>query len=418
MLSHLLASTLCLLISTLILYSSCSSEVIYPAGPADFRRRSYGLPNLSLPPKNSTPLPDQNFFAPYKLRYTRKCITSAHACLDLATRGASPSDGARSGSYRSDTCSTEDLLRRFGVLPCGRIFYALRFLLFVAHEVWRTGRYDVVDVEDLRIEVYLTALKRCLRTASSGGKYRTSSLWLYALETRIEPWYKRLYTLLQRDGPRVPPGEDLEGEETPRPSSSRAVSPNGAETASKSQDGNFTTAKNTLTEVPVSPLLLEFPFELFSASDMFAAPFTNGITNFNWGLSTKPISPNASTLHDETQLATTARSTQALLKPLREPATGHTYTERPVGTTSAGSHLEANDSVNSNLGDLDTWFENLNMELDPLMFNWDYMNQVMPGSDMFTSSMPPHASAGAPQHLHSEGAGDDDGRGVAAQSDE
>lgn len=398
---------------TLTFRLPCSSEVIYPAGPADFRRRSHGLPSLSLSPKNSTPLPDQHFFAPYKLRYTRKCITAAHACLDLATRGSPSNAGARSGSYHStDTCSTEDLLRRFGVLPYGRIFYALRFLLFVAHEVWRTGRYDVVDIETLRIEAYLTALKRCLRATSSGGKYRISSLWLYALETRIEPWYQRLYALLQRDRPRR---EDPAGEETPRPSSRQAVSPNRGKTASQSQDRDSTTVNDTLAEVPLSPLLLEFPFELFSSSDMFAAPPSNSIPQFDWRLSTNPISFNASALGNEARLTTT-RSTQTSSEPLREPQTRPSYLEHHLETISGDAHLGPNNSPNGNLGDLDSWFGDLNMDLDPFTCTLDYLNEVLPGCDVF-SSIPSHdVPPRAAQQLKSGGLRGDGGGSATAQS--
>ncbi|KAI3401486.1 hypothetical protein diail_10920 [Diaporthe ilicicola] len=201
------------------------SEAIYPAGRANFRHRSHGLPSLSSPSQSpdstgtgtaaeTALMPDQEVLAPYRIQYTKKCITAAHACLSLVVPAPATSPGECSTSSLSDP----ETLRYCSNVPYSRVFYALRFLLFVAHNVWRTGNYHLINVDSLRAGYYIEGLKKVLRVASDGGKFRTPSMWLYAIETRIEPWWKTFCAMLDRDRP--PPSRskstgELEGTPVP-----------------------------------------------------------------------------------------------------------------------------------------------------------------------------------------------------------
>lgn len=367
---------------------------------------------------SSPPKPDQNFLAPYKIRYTRKCITAAHACLDLVTNPADLYSSASNSGYARMGAGSDDLLRRFGVLPYGRIFYALRFLLFLAHEVWKTGRYDLVDVGSLRIGAYIAALKRCLRVASAGGRYRTPSLWGYALRTRIEPWYRDLCALLERASSdkttsRTLSEEGSEGEVTPRAgSSARAATEYDAATSRRTQDapegGDF-----------FSPLLFDFPFEILSS-----------------GGTPSSLPRNA---RDPRDTSTTAATPQATNKPFppksispisapisRSPSTAEQQQQQQqqyVHAAAAPEPTLQNTSAATDLGspsfghnivdhDLTASLEDMDIYTNVLDFNWGDFGDIFPGSDMFLSPFPPltgesppemmlprNASSGSPLHL-------------------
>lgn len=368
--------------------------MIYPAGPADFTFRSCGLPSLR--PDNFTPLPDQNFLAPYKLCYTRKGITAAHACLDLAT-ATRPTE-----AYRDGARTPEDLLRRFGILPHVRIFYALRFLLFVAHEVWRTGRYDLVDIGALRVEAYTRALKVRLKAASSGGKYRAPSLWLYALETRIEPWCMNLYALLQRDEPRGQAEADSEGGATPRPTPNEALRPlpldgKTIESETRKEDSSNTTC-DALTDIPLSPLLLDFPLGLFSTPDRLTDHSSSAISSDGISRRTRGGSVNVtghSTISNGgiPSTATSTRSTQTTPELFRDPT--------PIlSETSGNVQPDRNDSQarEGHVGDLGYWFGETSTDFDPFTHDWDSLIEALPGSDSLFPTLSPCAPVQTVQH--------------------
>lgn len=460
--------------------------MVYPAGVADFRQRSQGLPPISPPSQASCSLssppptspspdantapssgtsPDQNFLAPYKIYYTRKCITAAHACLDLITNPSSlshhshyPSPASSSSSSSSDSVrssSPQDLLRWFGVVPYGRIFYALRFLLFLAHEVWKTGRYDLVDVGSLRIGGYIASLKKCLHAASAGGRYRTPALWVYALRTRIEPWYRDLCTLMEdsRAGASTAAleaeGEVEGGDRTPRPylepsgpnlfDASRASPPPStvptADTSASPRaphEANDARAPGAGGGEFFSPLLFDFPFEILSSGGTSNPPSSQVSRSVKSASDTKrPASPQA--CHATTAAAPNKQPSAALptprtaIPPAQPPAA-----PVPVHQLQKDDQLHATSAIppptaspffpslnNHRLteSDLSVSFEDMDIYNNPLDFTWGGFGPIFTGSNMFPSPFPPIAIAtsqpvtfgsgpGSPP-LHSQGHGDD-----------
>lgn len=275
--------------------------------------------------------------------------------------------------------------------------------MFVAHEIWRTGRYDVVEVEALRVEAHLTALKRCLRRASAGGTYRVSSLWLYAIETRIEPWYQKLSALLERDRPRTLEGEHEPqegGESTLRPV---AVSPSREAAVSEPQS-----MASPPAEVNLSPLGPDFPYELFTASDVLIAPSSHDLSHFDWGVSTRAAT-SAPTSHGEGQPVTaTSTSTQNYFQQAQAPIPGPSYQMSPLTGSGHAHYLTNNNNLNGNTGDLDAWFGNLNMDLDPSTLNRDCLSDGLPGSDIFLSSLAPYLPVDSGQQRDPGGVMKDD----------
>ncbi|KAG8157502.1 hypothetical protein KVR01_012544 [Diaporthe batatas] len=278
------------------------TEVIYPAGRADFQLRSHGLPSLTTPAQSpaspgtdcSETKPDQDVLAPYRIDYTKKCIAAAHACLGLVV---SPpvSPGMTSTNSLADT----ETLRYFSNVPYSRLLYALRFLMFVAHDIWRTGKYDAVDIDSLRPGYYIEGVKRVLSIASDGGRFRPPSLWLYAIQTRIQPWWEAFRARLDRDRPppsRARSSGEVEGTTTgtvrtatPSSPSTTSGTPGGrahyktppprrqtSEPLPRSSHGRagvsaFTTAESSVE--PPSPAAV--PYDIFSASHSmdFLIPF-------------------------------------------------------------------------------------------------------------------------------------------------
>lgn len=373
---------------------------------ADFNRRSHSLPSLSATGPNTDPIPDQNFFAPYKIRYTHKCITAAHACLDLATQPAE--------NKYFDQCNSEDLLRHFGVFPYGRIFYALRFLLFITHEVWRTGRFDIVDIKALKLEEYISRLKRGLKHASCEGIYRVPNLWLYALETRIEPWYRRLYVLLQRYRPQSVQPSNHAGSEPPNPKSvSNMVASSGqSATAPEGQDRDSSTGNGlTARDMPLSPLVFDFPFELLS-SDMSATSHFNITMGLNDNLKRDgeacTFTSDGRKQASAPQCATT-QPTHASIAPL--PDNSMAYQPRQVAASEKADAREST-SQNGDAGGLSTLFSNPDMNMDSFMFTWNYSSVILPESELQPLPLPPDlfAETAYAQGNASSGMNNDDGR--------
>lgn len=280
--------------------------------------------------------------------------------------------------------------------------------------MWRTGRHDLVDIGALKLEDYISALKRCLAAASSGGKYRAPSLWLYALETRIEPWYRRLYALLQRDRPLDQAQADSEGGQIPRPTSNEALPSTGEIVEPEARGQGFNTLCDTVTDIPLSTLLLDSPFELISTPDMLTEPSSNAVSYDNISrhkstggshmiLTSHSITPSKGEAPSTT---TTTRSTQTSFEPLRDSTTQSIETSGNLQSRRHGSQTRE-----GNGGDLDTWFGNMSEDLDPFTLNWDYLNEVLPGSESLFPALSPCASVGTAQHVGvDEGL---DGRGEA-----
>jgi hypothetical protein len=123
---------------------------------------------------------DHHLLAPWKLDYTRKCIRSAHAVLDLFT------------SIEATR------MRRLANIAFGRVFYSLRFLLLLSHQIWTGNGAHVISLQSLRIEYYINSLETSLDRATNGGTFRVAAIWLYALRSRVMPWYEQFRKLQEK----------------------------------------------------------------------------------------------------------------------------------------------------------------------------------------------------------------------------
>lgn len=285
------------------------------------------------------------------------------------------------------------------MIPYSRIFYALRFLLFVAHEIWRTKRSDVVDFEDLRLEVYLAALKRCLGAASSGGKYRVPSLWLYALETRIEPWYQRLHVLLQRDQNRAAARREPEEEQTPRASSGQAAPALSLERGSLDARTRAQQHAQKVAEAPLSPRQVGFQPDVFSGLDMLSPPLSSALPQPEYPQSSHPPISLSTVQNGHDSLNSTA-STQITIEELQSAY----RTAHPDSTLDLFEHdfLGSSISQAGNVDGLDEWVGTLSMNSDPFKTSWDYFDEVFPENFAFQPSMPLFDLAENEPSLHSE----------------
>lgn len=403
------------------------TEVIYPAGKADFHARSHGLPSLSCPSQSpaststdstDTTKPDQDVLAPYRIQYTQKCITAAHACLALVV-----SPPVSPGLTSTNSLADAETLRYFANVPYSRLFYALRFLLFVAHNIWRTGKYDLVNIDSLRPGYYIEGLKRVLTIASDGGKFRPPSLWLYAIQTRIEPWWRSFRTRLDRDRP--PPSRsrssgEVEGAPGSAPSSTAAESP--AATAQPRRQtseplppcydrGCVPPAREeTQTPAPV-------PYDIFSASQAmdFLIPFnfvqqappvaaTEAIpSNPNLGpvpFARSPLEAIGRTVGKQTEplgAAWTAStsppppgsSRQASASGSGEDQTAAASAASTAAPGAGGYDLGAGFDQGEGLGNLDDYLGT--MDLDAFNFDWGEYGALFPGAEAFlpdTSVLP------------------------------
>lgn len=257
------------------------SEVIYPAGKADFRQRSQGLPSLSSAGEDdvSPVLPDRNFFAPYKIHYTMKSVTAAHVCLEIATAPVKSDEIINADLSRR---ASTDLLRRCGCFLHARIFYALRLLLSVAHEVWRTKKYEALDVNTLKIDAYIVALRAGLEAASEKGRYRVPSLWLNALQAKIEPWWQALRRLLAQDGHNLATASTNESPISPSKPASPLQKANGTPVDCQQPSTDFCSNVNSW-DVPLSPFLVDDTYELFAFDPSFNDLLDGATTDFEAG---------------------------------------------------------------------------------------------------------------------------------------
>lgn len=416
------------------------TEVIYPAGKADFHARSHGLPSLSCPSQspastetdNTDTKPDQDVLAPYRIQYTQKCITAAHACLALVVEPpVSP------GLTSTNSLADAETLRYFANVPYSRLFYALRFLLFVAHNIWRTGEYDLVNIDSLRPGYYIEGIKRVLTIASDGGRFRPPSLWLYAIQTRIEPWWEAFRAMLERDRP--PPSRsrssgEVEGTSGATPSSTTAAtSPNATQkprrqTSEPLPPSYDRTSVSPLTETqPPAPV----PYDIFSASQAmdFLIPFNfvqqappvaaSAAIPGNPNLGPQPFarsSPktvrggaggSSGTTGDTTSSPLPGSNRQASVSGSGEDQTTTTTT---TTTAAAGYDLGTAFDQGEGLGNLDDYLET--MDLDAFNWNWGEYGALFPGAEAFmpdpsvlsmTSPFAGEASGGGPHEDGTKG---------------
>ncbi|KAI7773365.1 hypothetical protein LA080_011101 [Diaporthe eres] len=406
------------------------TEVIYPAGRADFNTRSRGLPSLSCPIQspastetdNTDTKPDQDVLAPYRIQYTQKCITAAHACLALVVEPpVSP------GLTSTNNLADPETLRYFSNVPYSRLFYALRFLMFVAHNIWRTGEYDLVNIDSLRPGYYIEGIKRVLTIASDGGKFRPPSLWLYAIQTRIEPWWDALRARLERDRP--PPSRsrssgEVEGATGATPSSTTATTPPRQpwrQTSEPLPPSYDRTSMTPFTEIqPSGPV----PYDIFSASQSmdFLIPFNfvqqappvaaSAAIPDNPNLGPQPFarsSPKAvrggsggQTLSSGTTANTTYTPAPGSSRQASVSGSGEDQTT--TRTAAAGYNLGTPFDQGEGLGNLDDYLET--MDLDAFNFDWSEYGPLFPGAEAFlpdpsvlpmTSPFADEASGGGPQ---------------------
>ncbi|KAK2597515.1 hypothetical protein N8I77_012297 [Diaporthe amygdali] len=364
------------------------SEFIYPAGRANFQNRSHGLPSLSCPslspasPETTLDtMPDQDVLAPYRIQYTKKCITAAHACLALVV---SPpvSPGVSSTSSLGDP----ETLRYFSNVPYSRLFYALRFLLFVAHNIWRTAKYNLISVDSLKLGYYIGGLKRAFSIASDGGKFRPPSLWLYAIETRIEPWWKAFCTKLNRDRP--PTRSRSSGEiEASSASSTPAAAQAPRQTSEPLPQSEYRTSDPALQE---NQAQITLPYDLFSPNQAmdFLIPF-NFIQQAPAVAATDaiPHNPNIGPL-GFARSPKTARSvgqteplSQASAAPLSNAPNSTESAEQTVDYDLEGAYNQGNSisEINDYLG---------TMDLDAFDFDWGDYSALFPGAEAFLPDPP------------------------------
>lgn len=224
-------------------------------------------------------LPDRNFFAPYKIRYTLKSIIAAHVCLDIATAPVESDEIANADLSRR---SSTDLLRRCGCFLHARIFYALRLLLSVAHEVWRTKKYEMLEVNTLKIDAYIIALRAGLDAASENGRYRVPSLWLNALQAKIEPWWQALRRLLAQDGHNSAMASNGLPPTPPSRPSSPLREANGTPGDCQQPNTDFFSNANSW-DVPLSPFLVDHTYELFAFDPSFNDLLDGATSDFDAG---------------------------------------------------------------------------------------------------------------------------------------
>ena len=82
-------------------------------------------------------------------------------------------------------------IRYMAVPMLGRAFHALRFLFHASYMVM-AGVASAVSLDSLQIETHIEALLRTLERAADGSRYKTPTVWLYALQSRLLPWYREL----------------------------------------------------------------------------------------------------------------------------------------------------------------------------------------------------------------------------------
>lgn len=301
-----------------------------------------------------------------------KSIHAAHACLDIATAPVKPDE------INADSSPAADLLRRCGCFLHTRIFYALRLLLSVAHETWRTQKYNIIDVNMLKIDFYIIALRDRLETASQQGRYRVPTLWLNALQAKIEPWWQTLRRLLENDGQVL----TTTLKESSKPSS-RPISP--------PKTAGLTPPDCQLLVADFDPDSLDphFPpfFPTFPSDFFGSEPVSVGLANeillFNGLLEIPAVGEDVST----TVAGDVGES--GLLPAMAQQ---HMSNERNSQHEDVPKDGANSDSVNDTICDPTTKVD----KLDPSTFDWANLSEFLCGSDMF-STLPPCMGAEVPE---------------------
>ncbi|KAL1848949.1 hypothetical protein Daus18300_013407 [Diaporthe australafricana] len=413
------------------------SEVIYPAGRANFQHRSHGLPSLTSPSQSpestettTETMPDQDVLAPYRLQYTKKCITAAHSCLALVVSPPVSPDLSSTSSSLGDP----EALRYFANVPYSRTFYALRFLLFVAHNIWRTGGYHLINVDSLRAGYYIKGLKRVLSASSDGAKFRPPSLWLYAIETRIEPWWRSFSAMLDRDRP-PPPGRSKSTGELEVPSAAGTPATTTAVTNQPHRQTSEPLPHSGHRTASVSPFpqdaqqgeRVAVPFDLFAPNQAvdFLIPFNfiqqappvvdAGVMPENPNFGPQPFarrSPESIRSGSGSGSGSGGGSAVQKTEPARPPSISQASAPTPLSSrqsTSGGSVAADHQSVGydlegaynqgNTLGELNDFLGT--MDLDAFDFDWGDYNALFPGAEAFLSdgvepAPPPPAPALAP----------------------
>ena len=135
-------------------------------------------------------------------KHTHGGIFAAHATIDIFTK------------------MDPEKIRYLAVPILGRAFHALRFLFHASYMVM-AGVASAVNLDSLQIETHIEALLRTLERASDGSRYKTPTVWLYALQSRLLPWYRELCR-------RSKPSAALSGVATQGPYGYPAQTPHGA----------------------------------------------------------------------------------------------------------------------------------------------------------------------------------------------
>lgn len=287
-----------------------------------------------------------------------KSITAAHSCLDIATAPAKSDELIQAASPTPST----DLLRRGGCFLHARIFYALRLLLSVAHEVWRTKSYKKLDLNTLKIDAYITALRARLRIASEKGRYRVPTLWLNALQAKIEPWWQALRSLLAQDGHNL---ALTSGNGSPSPSCPlRPASPvqradgTSADCQHPAAIAADVFATSNSSDVPLSPFLVEATSELFTF-DPFPAYLSSNMIPF-----TDLLDPAMTDFETGSPASRAPQQTHVTIQP-------------------GGNGVKPLDeSIGNDVRTVD--------ESDSLTFDFGALGESIPESEFVFSTLPPH----------------------------
>ncbi|KAH8895998.1 hypothetical protein GQ53DRAFT_36567 [Thozetella sp. PMI_491] len=143
---------------------------IYPYSrkSRDKSAASRKLPSLD----ESSPQTDGDINMPWK-EITPGCVSAAQEILNIFIE----MDPKR--------------VRCMPIVTFGRVFYALRLLFHAAYRILR-GIPSTVSLSDLKTETYIEALQRALLLAADGSGSNAAATWLYALRSRLLPWYTEL----------------------------------------------------------------------------------------------------------------------------------------------------------------------------------------------------------------------------------
>ena len=351
---------------------------------------------------NADTNPDQDVLAPYRIQYTQKCIAAAHACLALVV-----SPPVSPGLTSTNSLADPETLRYFSNVPYSRLFYALRFLLFVAHNIWRTGKYDLVNIDSLRPGHYIEGFKRVLTIASDGGKFRPPSLWLYAIQTRIQPWWDAFCARLDRDRPppsRARSSGEVEGGPGGTPSST-SVSPVTHQVPPRQTSEPL---PPSYSRASVSPFTAEaqsppaaVPYDIFSAShamdflipfnfvqqapDVAASEAIPGNPNLGPAPFARLLPANTVRVGSGQTSSSSGGACETLPTESQSSVSGSLVA---ADQTVGGGALEgaALEQQGDSFGDLDDYLGT--MDLDAFDFDWGDYGALFPGAEAFLPDPP------------------------------